>query len=708
MTFLVLISNSNIVTFKLTFLLFHVFISFLLFLSHGSIAEADKVTLHIGAIIDVDSRIGKEQKIAMKIALYDFNNKSELHKLSLRFRSAHVAEELIKEKQVQVIIGMEIWEEAGLAADIGSRTQVSVLSFATAPHTPALVWLRWRPIFTQMVTENSNSFREFLEQFQQNFQLDYPEEDNSSEPGIHALRAYDSIITITQAMVKYYSAGKMSSSGILRDSFLSSNFTGLTGEVRFEEGRLSSSQKLSMVNIANRGRSSELGFSDNHSSMKELGDFTEVKWPGDQKRILREELILTDDYVKPELNISVPGRVSFKKFLDAKLHETTGFCIDVYNEVKTILDEDYNIKDLPSPDQFHVYNGNYDDLVESVHNKTFDAAVGDITITTERWDQVAFTVPFIESGLLIVVPVKKASKAWLFLKPFTSDMWVVTVAIFFYTMFIVWFLEKSSNQELISGHWKEQLGNVLWFTFSTLFFAHREKIKSNYTRTVIVAWLFVVLILIESYSASLTSMLTVSRLRTTVPDIEELKRTNATVGCDGATFVRKYLEDDEHFEPGNIIDISSESEFQTAFKNGTIQAAVLEVPYAKVFVNQRCKQYEYGDGSFTRKFGGFGFVFQKDNSTLAHNVSKAILKLSETGKIKELEKKLYTPSSECMKSTTEEKDSLCIEDFLGLFIIYAAISIICFLLYLLKRRMGPQQTIILGSAPPSGNEIEMI
>ncbi|XP_059670063.1 glutamate receptor 3.5-like [Cornus florida] len=393
--------------------------------------------------------------------------------------------------------------------------------------------------------------------------------------------------------------------------------------------------------------------------MKKLAGFAEVLRPGDPKRILREGVILADLYARP-MNIAVPGIVSFKEFLSPDKKRFTGFCISVYEEVKKILEDDH-IYSLPST-EFHQYNGSYNDLVESVHNESFDAAVGDITITTERWDLVEFTVPFIESGLLIVVPVKpRTSKAWLFLKPFTMKMWVATGAIFFYTMFIVWFLEQRSNPEF-SGPWKEQLGNVLWFTFSTLFFAHREKIKSNYTRTVIVLWLFVVLILIENYAASLTSMLTFSRLQSPVRDIEWIKTTNAIVGCDGAAFVRKYLEDDELFEPGNIIDISSESKFQTAFKNGTIQAAVLEVPHAKVFVNKHCKQYAYGDGSFTRRFGGFGFVFQK-GSALAANVSKAILKLSENGKIKELEKQLCTPSSECLKSQTmEENDSLTIED----------------------------------------------
>ncbi|KAA8515177.1 hypothetical protein F0562_018356 [Nyssa sinensis] len=244
----------------------------------------------------------------------------------------------------------------------------------------------------------------------------------------------------------------------------------------------------------------------------------------------------------------------------------------------------------------------------------FDAIVGDVTILADRWSHVEFTEPFIESGLSMVVPVTpEAPKAWMFLMPFTLEMWGATGAILMYTMFIVWFLEHRSNPEF-SGKWKDQLGNALSFTFSSLFFAHREKLRSNYTRVVIVVWLFVVLVLIQSYTASLTSMLTISRLQPTVKDIEWLKKTNATVGCDGDSF-----------------------------------------------------------------------VFQK-GCPMTTDVSEAILKLSENGKLKEFEEELFASSSdsECSNSqTSRNNDSLSLESFWGLYLLSGATSTICFLPFII-------------------------
>lgn len=68
-----------------------------------------------------------------------------------------------------------------------------------------------------------------------------------------------------------------------------------------------------------------------------------------------------------------------------------------------------------------------------------------------------------------------------------------------------------------------------------------EKVKSNFTKFVVVMWLFVVLILSSSYTASLSSMLTTPKLEPKVRDIDWLRNTNAVVGCDEDSFVKDYL-----------------------------------------------------------------------------------------------------------------------------------------------------------------------
>lgn len=108
--------------------------------------------------------------------------------------------------------------------------------------------------------------------------------------------------------------------------------------------------------------------------------------------------------------------------------------------------------------------------------QTYDAVVGDVTILANRIDYVEFTQPYAASGLSLVVPIKPQESAWMFMKPFTWDMWGVMGAILIYTMFIIWFLEHSTNPEF-SGPLKNQIGTALWFTFSSLFYAHSKCVQ---------------------------------------------------------------------------------------------------------------------------------------------------------------------------------------------------------------------------------------
>ena len=76
------ITGKTVIKFCLFFL---ILISFLLSPSHGGeAANTTNEVTNIGAIIDVGSRSGKEEKIAMEIAAENFNNHhSKNHKLSL-------------------------------------------------------------------------------------------------------------------------------------------------------------------------------------------------------------------------------------------------------------------------------------------------------------------------------------------------------------------------------------------------------------------------------------------------------------------------------------------------------------------------------------------------------------------------------------------------------------------------------------------------
>ena len=133
-----------------------------------------------------------------------------------------------------------------------------------------------------------------------------------------------------------------------------------------------------------------------------------------------------------------------------------------------------------------------------------------------------------------------------------------------------------------------------------------EKLHSNLSRAATLVWLFVALIISQSYTASLTRMLTVPRLEPKVANIDTLRNSNAVIGYSRKTFVKDYLLNVLHFNPNNIKNFSSFEECADGLKNGRIAGAFLEVPTSKVFLAKYCKSFMTTGPTY--KFGGYGYV----------------------------------------------------------------------------------------------------
>lgn len=123
-------------------------------------------------------------------------------------------------------------------------------------------------------------------------------------------------------------------------------------------------------------------------------------------------------------------------------------------------------------------------------------------------------------------------------------------------------------------------------------------------------WCFVVLILTQSYTATLTSMLTVQELRPTVRHMDELRKNRAmNVGYQKGSFARGKLKQ-LGFEESRLKIYNSPEEMHELFlkksRNGGIDAAFDEVPYVNLFMTKYYKEYTIIEPRY--KADGFGFV----------------------------------------------------------------------------------------------------
>ena len=132
---------------------------------------------------------------------------------------------------------------------------------------------------------------------------------------------------------------------------------------------------------------------------------------------------------------------------------------------------------------------------------------------------------------------------------------------------------------------------------------------NNLARFVVILWCFVVLILIQSYTASLTSMLTVQQLQPTVTDVNELIKNGDYVGYQRGSFVLGLLKQ-MNFDESKLKVYNSPEECHELFSkgsgNGGIAAAFDEIPYMTVFLSRYCSKYTLVPPTY--KTDGFGFV----------------------------------------------------------------------------------------------------
>ncbi|VAI17856.1 unnamed protein product [Triticum turgidum subsp. durum] len=314
---------------------------------------------------------------------------------------------------------------------------------------------------------------------------------------------------------------------------------------------------------------------------------------------------------------------------------------------------------------------------------TFDAAVADITMTANRSNHVDFTLPYAATAIAMLVRVRDQrsnKRTWVFLKPLRYDLWLVSAAFFLFTGFVVWAIEHRANLEF-RGPASYQVGTLLYFGFSTLVFAHRETLKSNLSRFVVLVWVFVVLILQSSYTASLTSMLTVPQLEPAVADYRELQRGTEMVGVMNNSFVLRAMMA-SGFPQGRLVRYPNSQTIHECLLNGTIGAVVNETPYLRIFLKT------YRD-NFTmtgplNKTGGFGFAFPK-GSPYVTDLSQAILKLTESDEMNMIERKWFGDPNDdgaTQDSGPFTSNSLSFNSFWGLFLITGATSLLCCVVHL--------------------------
>ncbi|KAJ1403838.1 Solute-binding protein family 3/N-terminal domain of MltF [Sesbania bispinosa] len=483
---------------------------------------------------------------------------------------------------------------------------------------------------------------------------------------------------------------------LLRRNIYDVNMTGVTGTFKYTSDGSLVNPAYEIINVVGTG-SRRIGYWSNYSGLTVVPPESlyskpanrsranqklfPVIWPGDTDQKPRGWVFPNSGRL---LKIGVPKGVSYREFVSQIPGTDTfqGFCIDVFLSAVNLLPYAVPYKFIPYGDGKN--NPSITELVRLITTGEFDGAVGDIAITTERTKMVDFTQPYIESGLVVVAPVKESeTSALAFLAPFTPRMWLVTAIFFILVGTVVWILEHRVNDEF-RGPPKKQVVTILWFSFSTMFFSHRENTVSTLGRFVLLIWLFVVLIINSSYTASLTSILTVQQLSSPIKGIESLANSKEPIGYTQGSFAKNYLIQEIGIDESRLVPLRTPEESARALKkgpqNGGVAAYIDERAYIDLFLSSQCELTVVGQ-EFTRN--GWGFAFPRD-SPLAVDLSTAILQLTDNGDLQRIHDK-WLLSRACISQGAKLKvERLKLKSFWGLYAICGSACLLALFIYLIQ------------------------
>lgn len=141
--------------------------------------------------------------------------------------------------------------------------------------------------------------------------------------------------------------------------------------------------------------------------------------------------------------------------------------------------------------------------------------------------------------------------------------------------------------------------------------------KSTLGKGIVATWLFIALILNNSYRAHLTSILTVERLGPTITSMKSLSTSNVKVGYLKTSFTKSYLRQDLNIPEDRLVPLMSPHDYEPKLSSGEVGAIVDESLYIQIVKSlYPCEKLQVVDRGYFDT-GGFGFV---RNSSISHFV----------------------------------------------------------------------------------------
>ncbi|KAI9565746.1 hypothetical protein GHT06_009538 [Daphnia sinensis] len=457
-------------------------------------------------------------------------------------------------------------------------------------------------------------------------------------------------------------------------------FTGLTGPVRFKEGRRSNVTldllKLKRENLTKVGEwNAQMGL-----NITDPVAFYEGSTPNITLIVMTNEEM---PYVMLRSERNLTGNDRYE-----------GFSIDLLKAIAGMVGFNYVIEMVPdkkygAPDP---ETGEWNGVVRQILEKKADLAVGSMTINYAREMVIDFTKPFMNLGISILfkIPTSQPTRLFSFMNPLAVEIWLYVMAAYILVSFTLFVMARFSPYEWNNPHPcnsdsdvvenQFSISNSFWFITGT-FLRQGSGLnpKAASTRIVGGIWWFFTLIIISSYTANLAAFLTVERMIAPIDSVEDLAdQSEISYGTLDAGSTMTFFRDsriETYQKMWRYMESKKPSVFVSTYEEGTKRvmegnfAFLMESTTLDYVVQRNCNLTQIG-GLLDSK--GYGIGTPK-GSPWRDRISLAILELQEKGSIHLLYNKWWKDTGDVCNRDDKNKESkasaLGVENIGGVFVV---------------------------------------
>uniref|UniRef100_A0A3B3RE72 Glutamate receptor n=3 Tax=Paramormyrops kingsleyae TaxID=1676925 RepID=A0A3B3RE72_9TELE len=379
-----------------------------------------------------------------------------------------------------------------------------------------------------------------------------------------------------------------------------------------------------------------------------------------------------------------------------------GFCIDILKKIAKSVKFTYDLYLVTNGKHGKKINGTWNGMVGEVVLKNAHMAVGSLTINEERSEVIDFSVPFIETGISVMVSRSNGTVSpSAFLEPFSADVWVMmfvmllivsAVAVFVFEYFSPVGYNRCLADGREPGGPSFTIGKAIWLLWGLVFnnSVPVQNPKGTTSKIMVSVWAFFAVIFLASYTANLAAFMIQEEYVDQVSGLSDKKfqRPNdfsppfrfGTVpnGSTERNIRNNYKEMHSYmvkFHQKNV------DEALQSLKSGKLDAFIYDAAVLNYMAgrDEGCKLVTIGSGKVFASTG-YGIAIQKD-SGWKRQVDLAILQLFGDGEMEELEALWLTGI--CHNEKNEVMSSqLDIDNMAGVFYMLAAAMVLSLLTFI--------------------------